>query len=106
MHEPVPEIGKWLRSVVEGHIRYYGVPMNGTALALFRYQGGLALATRTVAPQPERARPLGPNAAPDRPLAASCSHLSSLSAAATWASSPEAGAGCGKAASPDLWRGL
>jgi len=40
MHDPVPEVGKWLRSVVEGHIRYYGVPMNFPALRLFRFQVG------------------------------------------------------------------
>jgi RNA-directed DNA polymerase len=28
MHEPIPEQGKWLRAVVGGHVRYYGVPMN------------------------------------------------------------------------------
>jgi RNA-directed DNA polymerase len=38
MHDPVPEVGKWLRSVVTGHFRYYGVPMNSPALGLFRYQ--------------------------------------------------------------------
>jgi group II intron reverse transcriptase/maturase len=37
MHSPVPEVGKWLRSVVGGHIRYYGVPCNRYALALFRF---------------------------------------------------------------------
>ena len=42
MHDPIPEVGEWLRSVVGGHIRYYGVPMNGPALHLFRFQvGGL-----------------------------------------------------------------
>jgi RNA-directed DNA polymerase len=42
MHEPVPEVGEWLRSVVGGHIRYYGVPMNSPALNVFRFQvGGL-----------------------------------------------------------------
>jgi len=40
MHLPVPEVGKWLRSVVGGHIRYYGVPMNGPAICLFRFQVG------------------------------------------------------------------
>jgi hypothetical protein len=40
MHDPVPEQGKWLRSVVGGHIRYYGVPMNGLALATFRFRVG------------------------------------------------------------------
>jgi RNA-directed DNA polymerase len=38
MHKPVPEVGKWLRAVVEGHSRYYGVPTNYAALALFRSQ--------------------------------------------------------------------
>ena len=36
MHDPIPEVGQWLRSVVGGHIRYYGVPMNGPALRPFR----------------------------------------------------------------------
>jgi len=26
MHEPIPEVGKWLQAVVRGHIRYYGCP--------------------------------------------------------------------------------
>ena len=38
MHDPVPEVGRWLRTVVEGHNRYYGVPMNGPALHRFRFQ--------------------------------------------------------------------
>ena len=38
MHDPVPEVGKWLRSVVPGHLRYYGVPMNSPVLGRFRYQ--------------------------------------------------------------------
>lgn len=31
-------IKKWLGSIVGGHIRYYGVPMNGPALNTFRFQ--------------------------------------------------------------------
>ncbi len=38
MHQPVPEVGKWLRTVVEGHNRYYGVPMNQQSLKSFRFQ--------------------------------------------------------------------
>jgi hypothetical protein len=38
LHDPIPEVGKWLRTVVEGHIRYYGVPSNSTALVLFRFR--------------------------------------------------------------------
>ena len=40
MHDPIPEVGKWLHSVVGGHIRYYGVPMNLPALHLFRFRVG------------------------------------------------------------------
>jgi hypothetical protein len=36
MHDPVPEQGAYLRSVVGGHIRYYGVPMNGPSVSAFR----------------------------------------------------------------------
>ncbi len=37
LHDPIPEQGQWLRSVMLGHFRYYGVPMNGPALCEFRY---------------------------------------------------------------------
>ncbi len=40
MHEPIPELGKWLQAVVRGHIQYYGVPLNQNALWLFRFQVG------------------------------------------------------------------
>jgi group II intron reverse transcriptase/maturase len=40
LHHPVPEVGQWLRSVVSGHFRYYGVPMNTPALHIFRLQIG------------------------------------------------------------------
>jgi hypothetical protein len=40
LHAPIPEVGRWLHSVVEGHLRYYGVPMNGWALFIFCYQVG------------------------------------------------------------------
>src|SRR6266481_4419411 len=40
MHDPIPEVGKWLKSVVGGHIRYYGVPGNRYALASFRFAVG------------------------------------------------------------------
>jgi len=37
-HNPVPEVGQWLASVLRGHLQYYGVPMNGPALLRFRFQ--------------------------------------------------------------------
>ena len=40
MHQRVVEVGKWLRAVVEGHNRYYGVPMNLPSLGSFRYHVG------------------------------------------------------------------
>jgi RNA-directed DNA polymerase len=40
MHAPIPVVGAWLRTVVGGHLRYYGVPMNGPALFTFRFQVG------------------------------------------------------------------
>src|SRR6202162_5226997 len=40
MGDPIPEVGQWLRSVVGGHIRYYGVPTNRAALYTFRFQVG------------------------------------------------------------------
>jgi group II intron reverse transcriptase/maturase len=36
LHDPVPWTGQWLRSVLRGHYRYYGVPFNYRALARFR----------------------------------------------------------------------
>src|SRR5881398_563230 len=36
LHRPIPEQGTYLRAVVLGHCRYYGVPMNGPALSAFR----------------------------------------------------------------------
>jgi RNA-directed DNA polymerase len=38
MHEPIPELGKWLQAMVRGHIRYYGVPLKQNALWIFRFQ--------------------------------------------------------------------
>jgi RNA-directed DNA polymerase len=37
MHHPIPEVGKWLRSVLLGHYRYYGVPRNWRKLSAFRH---------------------------------------------------------------------
>lgn len=36
MHDPVPEVGAWLSSVLDGHFRYYGVPHNREAMDAFR----------------------------------------------------------------------
>jgi group II intron reverse transcriptase/maturase len=38
LHHPVPEVGRWLGSVVQGHANYYGVPLNYAALSSFRFE--------------------------------------------------------------------
>lgn len=40
LHSPLEEQGTYLRSVLLGHFRYYGVPMNGPALCAFRLAVG------------------------------------------------------------------
>ena len=37
LHHPVPDVGKWLKAVVDGHNRYYGVPGNLGSLKSFRF---------------------------------------------------------------------
>ena len=36
LHWSIPDLGKWIKSVVIGHCRYYGVPWNGKSLTRFR----------------------------------------------------------------------
>jgi len=38
MHRSAPEVGYWLRTVLRGHIQYYGVPGNWYKLVAFRYE--------------------------------------------------------------------
>lgn len=38
MHHSIPEQGKYLRAVVAGHGRYFGVPCNGARLRTFHHQ--------------------------------------------------------------------
>jgi RNA-directed DNA polymerase len=37
-HEPVAEVGQWLRSVVQGYFNYHAVPGNTDSLNTFRFQ--------------------------------------------------------------------
>ena len=37
-HQPIPVQGRWLASVVQGHLAYYAVPGNTDAVAAFRTQ--------------------------------------------------------------------
>src|SRR5205823_13433102 len=36
MHDPVPQTGQWLKSVVQGYFNYYAVPGNLASLGVFR----------------------------------------------------------------------
>lgn len=38
MHHAIPERGKWLRQVANGHFAYYAVPTNGRSLSAFRHR--------------------------------------------------------------------
>jgi RNA-directed DNA polymerase len=40
LHDSIPQQGAYLSSVVAGHVRYYGVPMNGAAVGAFRMAVG------------------------------------------------------------------
>lgn len=40
MHDPIQSIGQWLKSVVTGHYRYFGLPGNYDAMSIFRFQIG------------------------------------------------------------------
>jgi RNA-directed DNA polymerase len=53
MHHPILEQGQYLRAVVTGHARYFGVPCNGARLRAFRFQNRRAVAPHAVPPQPE-----------------------------------------------------
>jgi hypothetical protein len=37
-HQPIPEQGRWLGSVVRGHVAYFAVPRNSRAIRAFRTQ--------------------------------------------------------------------
>lgn len=37
MSRPIDDQGKWLKSIIEGHNRYYGVPNNQVAMNVFRF---------------------------------------------------------------------
>ena len=52
MHDPVPQTGGWLKSVVQGYFNYYAVPGNLTSLGVFRDRV-IALWWRSTPQEPE-----------------------------------------------------
>ena len=55
MHDPVPQTGEWLKSVVQGYFNYYAVPGNLTSLGVFRDRV-LALWWRTLRRRSQKRR--------------------------------------------------
>jgi group II intron reverse transcriptase/maturase len=105
MHLPLDEQGAYVRSVVVGHVRYFGVPFNSQAIAHFR-QSAVWLWWRTLRRRGNRQllpwRRMAHYAQKWIPAARIC-HPQPL---ARFSARLEVGAGCGKPARPDLRRGL
>ncbi len=55
MHDPVPQTGQWLQSIVQGYFNYYAVPGNLTSLGVFRDRV-LALWWRTLRRRSQKRR--------------------------------------------------
>ena len=64
-HQPIPEQGRWLASVLRGHANYYGVPDNREALLAFRYYAVRPLVSGAAAPQPVGPADVETDAVPD-----------------------------------------
>jgi Reverse transcriptase (RNA-dependent DNA polymerase) len=104
MHDPVPEVGKWLKSVVSGHIRYFGVPATGMhwlTSASRSVTSGTMLSNDGARRDVFSGSVCNGSSADGflRPISAI------LIPRAVCASPPEARAGCGKSARPDLCGG-
>src|SRR5207245_8540378 len=53
-HDPGPEVGEWLGSVVHGQCQYYGIPGNWRAIGTVSRRSEPSLAPSVVTTQPER----------------------------------------------------
>jgi len=56
LHQPVPELGAYVRAVVVGHMRYYAVPMNLPAVSAFTH-GVIRVWWRTLGRRSQRRLP-------------------------------------------------
>jgi hypothetical protein len=104
LHDPVPEVGKWLGAVVTGHNRYYGLPLNYPALFLFRSRWAGCGSARF---RGAVTRATSPGTGCGGLLTAGCPRYASITPilCVVMASLPKARAGCGSSARPDPWRG-
>src|ERR1035441_8173403 len=69
-HQPVPEQGRWLASVVRGHCAYYAVPRQQQGGQGIPRPGGQALVPGAAAPQPAHPPELGTHGPSRHPVAA------------------------------------
>jgi RNA-directed DNA polymerase len=53
MHDPVPQTGQWLKSIVQGYFNYYAVPGNLESLGVIPGPGACALVAHSSPPEPE-----------------------------------------------------
>ena len=67
-HDPIPDQGRWLGSVVRGHLAYYAVPGNSQAIRAFRTQVA-PLVQSAPAPQPTPPPGLAAHEPPHAPMA-------------------------------------
>lgn len=104
MHSPLREQGAYVRAVVLGHVRYFGVPRNGPALSAFRMAVG-RLWWRVLRRRSQRHRlawqRMQPHVQHWLPPARICHPYPQQ----RFGVRPKVGAGCGSSARPDLWRG-
>jgi RNA-directed DNA polymerase len=104
MHSPIREQGAYARSVVLGHVRYFGVPRNGPAISAFRLAVGRlwwrVLRRRSQAHRLPWRR-MQRRVLSWLPPARTCHPYPLVRLGVL----PEVGAGCGSSARPDLWRG-
>ena len=92
-HQPVPEQGRWLGSVVRGHWRRpcrARQPQGGGGVP---HPGDAALAGGAAAPQPALPPGLEAHEPPGHPVAAACPRDASLPRRALWRSYPRQGPG-------------
>jgi group II intron reverse transcriptase/maturase len=78
LHVPIPEQGAYLRSVVRGHARYYGVPRNAPSLHAVSPRTDWPVARRVAAAQPDGLRVVVAHGASEYAVAPDSPYLSSV----------------------------
>jgi len=79
MHDPVPQTGRWLQSVVQGHFNYYAAPGKLTSPGVLRDRVLALLVAYSSPPEPETPDLVGAHLCIGSTLASSTEYASSLS---------------------------